>query len=227
MSIFLAIQHTYETIEWGLYQGTSQLSYHSISKMVASSKLLPALSDMFAAHNIKLTDILYIATNQGPGPFTTLRVVISTLNGISFVRKTPLVGVDGLAASLEEFDQKQPDTMTLVAYNAFNGDIYYGYRYQDIEHSGCLSVTNLLQYLSLEYPGVSIYAAGNGVHLYESVFKEQLGARLNIANPLPLFCSLDSIATQSISLWKDKQYTHQLLPLYLKQYSTPTKSLIS
>jgi hypothetical protein len=48
-----------------------------------------------------------------PGPFTTLRLVIATMPGISF-STAPLVGVDGLATPQMSTNQDYPVTVALL-----------------------------------------------------------------------------------------------------------------
>lgn len=71
-----------------------------------SEKFIPYLSDLFKQHSITINDLDFIALDQGPGAFTSLRATIASCNGLSFASNVPLIGIDGLdALSREVFDK--------------------------------------------------------------------------------------------------------------------------
>src|SRR5689334_5441532 len=125
MNIFLSIQNTYETIDVGLFSAHTVIDTASISKLQASKKITILLDSLLKKHFLQLSDINFIAVNQGPGPFTTLRIVLTTVNAIQFSRHIPLIGIDGLHAILAEYKNNEyPNTVALL--DAFNKDVYFG-----------------------------------------------------------------------------------------------------
>src|SRR5688572_29545137 len=98
MTIFLALQNTYHLIEVAVCNEDSIIESVTIDKVHASKELLPIINKLLMRHNFTLQSLSFLTINQGPGPFTTLRVVITTANGISFATGLPLIGVDGLIA---------------------------------------------------------------------------------------------------------------------------------
>ncbi len=108
MNFFLALQNTYDHVEVGLFSRTPQLvSSYSIAKMEASRSLIPSLERFLQEQQLHLKDFPFLVVNQGPGPFTTLRTVIATANGLSFATGIPLIGVDALEAARSEwYDNK-------------------------------------------------------------------------------------------------------------------------
>src|SRR3989338_1529451 len=117
MSYFLALQATYHSLEYALYDGMRLIQKKSLIKTQASSLLMCELNQLLSDHNCTWHDIQFLAVNQGPAPFTTLRALIATVNGISFATHKPLIGIDGLAAFAHEY---KSDAVTLNILNAFS-----------------------------------------------------------------------------------------------------------
>ena len=60
---------------------------------------LPAdILDQLTAHDRTLADVDLLAVASGPGSFTGLRIGIATIQGLAFVRGTPIVAVSALEA---------------------------------------------------------------------------------------------------------------------------------
>ncbi len=218
MNYFLAMQNTYDEVQVGLFSFEPKLiDSASVSKIKASSELIPLIDTLLKKHALKLTDFPFLAINQGPGPFTTLRVVITTANGLSFATHIPLIGVDALEAAYVEWkDNTYP--VTIIMFNAFAFDVYVA-----IERDGTLifkgykNIDQLLDELKSEQK--SIRFIGNGAELYHEKIKSTLGDRAFIPASNPAYCSLAQIGKMGYAQWHagDKG-VQQLLPLYLKKY---------
>lgn len=217
MLVFLAIQSTYNQVQIGLYTPDQKLAIASIDKMVASKECILAIQSLLEGQNLQLKDLSFIATNQGPGPFSTLRVVISTINGLSFATGIPLIGINSLEALMQEYGSlKYPNTVALL--NAFGQDIYFGIQKNELPIFGCKNHAQLLQELAQEIPDEHILFVGNGALLYQSVIRQAFGPRAAFIEPFPDVASLDQIAKMAQKSWQEQpsQY-YQLQPLYLKK----------
>jgi tRNA threonylcarbamoyladenosine biosynthesis protein TsaB len=128
MSHIVAIQSTYQTVQLGLFDGTQCLGESILDKKESSAQLMPSLAALCTAHQWDINRIAYLVTNQGPGPFTTLRTVIASVNGLGFATGIPIIGINALEALIIEFDPDNTLT-TLALLNAFGGELYYGLRY--------------------------------------------------------------------------------------------------
>jgi tRNA threonylcarbamoyl adenosine modification protein YeaZ len=216
MTIFVALQSTYHQVELALFKEDHCLDQITIAKAQASSHILVELDALLRRHAISLANLTFIAANQGPSPFTTLRVVIATINGLSFASHLPLVGVDGLEALVHEYwSAYQPLVIALL--NAFNHDLYYAIgNYQtSIIVKGCKKADILLAELKAHYPMQPLYCIGNGTELYSDLITQQYTslAKLGTAS----YCSLQQIGKQALAQWHHYPYgQRQLLPLYLK-----------
>jgi tRNA threonylcarbamoyladenosine biosynthesis protein TsaB len=210
---FLTLQSTYEKVEIALFVGHTSTHAVHINKKESTETLIPHLQSLINEAQCNLEDLSFIAANTGPAPFTTLRVVIATINGISFASKIPLIGIDGLWALLDQY--RQPQTLTIALLDAFNNEVYYAIE-QDSEPplSGYSSIDSLIKTLSL-YRDCNLQFIGNGAHLYYDTLTEYFADAVVHKN-IP-FCSLDSVAQIAFNKWRHKKPTNTiLLPHYLK-----------
>lgn len=215
---YLAIQNSYDEVQIALCTPDGIKDRVSINKMHASAQCIPALDTLLAQHNLTSTDIDYIVANCGPGPFTTLRVVLTTVNGIHAASAIPLIGINALKALLEEY-QHPEYPLTLALLNAFNQDVYYAYidPATNIYTQGCQNVTTLIKYFAQLYPEQPIQCIGNGALLHNALITNIFGAYAHIPTPVPETCSLEQIQRMGLKEWQQKKWqTTPLIPEYLK-----------
>lgn len=212
MTFYLAASAQYEAVDIALFRNTTLLLHVSIPKHEASALLISHVQNLLLQAELSITDLSYIVVNQGPGPFTTLRVLIATMNGIAFSSTIPLVGVDGLHALLIQY---QSDQKTIALLNAYNKDVYFGIKEHGRITTGCTSLRAFLQ----EQSG-PITFIGNGTQIYESEIRSAF-PQAHIPNSLPLFADIQTIALMGLHAWKLGKAHTSLQPLYLKAYATP------
>lgn len=221
MTQFITIQNTYTHIEIGLYEKDQRKTYKQCTNKAASKELVPLIIELLDAAQEHLNDCAFIAVNQGPGPFTTLRVVLATVNGISIASRIPLIGIDGLHAFLDE--NKTPEfPVTIALLNAFNQEIYYGIQDHDKPYStGYANINQFLQTITDKFYSTNIRFIGNGTQIYRTKIEHYLGTHALFPESIPLGVSLDALAAHALHQW-DTHTTpmpHQLLPLYLKKHA--------
>lgn len=218
MNIFVAIQHTYDGIELALFRGQALLAQETMSKFNASSVLIPTLDKTLKAHELRLSDLEFIAANYGPGPFTTLRVVITSINGIAFASKIPLVGVNGLLALISEYTDPSCDR-TICMLNAFNQDVYYAYYdNQNTLVNGAANGEQFLREIAHLFASIEkIQFLGNAVDTHRALIQELFEERAVIPAVVPATCSVIQIGLTGYEQWqRNEGITHQLIPCYLK-----------
>lgn len=215
MTISLAIQNTYETIELALFKDTQLIQLVTADKAQASKQLIPLISKLFTTHELSCNQLDFIAVNQGPGPFTTLRVIIATANGLSFASNIPLIGIDGMQALVQE--QRRSDLpITIALLDAFNHDVYFAVQEgTKMIQSGYKKNDELIAELAAHYANQNVLVVGNAAPLYLSQLEQALPvARIKTDAPT---CSLTQINTMAHDKWLAKEgLSHQLFPLYLK-----------
>jgi len=215
---FLGIQHTYQGVEVALFKDSRAIQKIFEDKKRASRNIIPSIQDLLKKNNIKLQDIDFIAVNQGPGPFTTLRVVISSVNGLAFATRKPLIGIDGLDALIQEYqDNKYAVSVGLL--NAFGGDVYFAIDHIDAPErkKGCRNIMVLLTQIKNYWPKVKIQFLGNGSELYREQIIGILRDQAVLTYPIMMHCSIEKIGSMALEGWKkNEDLSDQLQPLYLK-----------
>jgi tRNA threonylcarbamoyl adenosine modification protein YeaZ len=215
MPLSIIVQNTYTTTRVGLYQ-----NFYCVDRIEdvahASSSFIPALNTLLAKHTTALADLSFIGAYQGPGPFTTLRIILASINGIACAQNIPLVGIDGLDAFLEECtDEHYPCTIALL--NAYNNDAYFGIEYGGvIIEKGYKNISELLADIQQKFPHKEVRFIGQGVPLFKEIITTALKEKAYFPSPLPEAPSLDFLARKGYQLREEKKMVQQLLPLYLK-----------
>lgn len=215
MTIYLALQSTYTAIQIGLFNENTTLEIATIDKFKASQELIAAINNLLKTNHYNLSDLSFIAVNQGPAPFTTLRVTIATANGIAFASHIPLIGIDALHTLLSMHSKKKSSVVVLL--NAFNHDVYVATKHNDSIETGCFKALHFLHNLAEKKIDTPIEFLGNAVPLYESTIQELFKEQARINYPLIDFPTLAQIAHAAFERWQEKErISHQLFPLYLK-----------
>lgn len=204
-------------MQLAIYNDITACGFIELDKTKASKECIIALQELLAQCKLRFEDLAFIVANQGPGPFTTLRVVISTINGLSFATKKPLIGINAIEAFLKEYEQ-QPYQNEVVILNAFGNDLYYGIQIDKSSiEIGCASAESLLLQVNQKIPHNPILFLGNGLQQYQMSIQEMFGDRAQFLNPNPQTVSLNQIAQMGLAKWAHQQdLSFQLQPLYFK-----------
>jgi len=217
---FLAIQNTYHTVQIALAEDDMCIDILQEEKQYASKNFVIMLDILLKRNDIKLTDLSFCVVNQGPSPFTTLRSVIASVNGLHFALNIPLIGIDGLEALFNEHKNALAKN-SLVLLNAFNNDVYFYFHKNKIAVKGYKKIDLLLDTVREQLPDEPITFFGNGAPLYrekiEKTFSKQY---IHFLEPMPETCSIEHVAKMGYHSWQNKEsVTTAITPLYLKQHS--------
>jgi tRNA threonylcarbamoyladenosine biosynthesis protein TsaB len=216
MAHYLALSNNYETVQVALFQDHTPIAQDTIAKTEASKSLIPVIDTLLKSQQCTLSDISCIIANNGPGPFTTLRVVITTVNGISYATGISLIGINALHAAAHEWYSDDYPALA-VLFNAFGNDLYARIQHkQEVLFEGVASVEKVVQLIAdLTVPTLLL---GNGVALHRNQF-DQAGDFIHIPEKIPAYCSIETIAQLGITQWETThQGVKQLLPYYFKKH---------
>jgi len=221
---FISIQGSYNHVEISLFDNHTVLESIVKGDVKASSHLVPYLDALLHNHQIKLNDLSFIAIDQGPGAFTSLRVSIATINGIAFAHKIPLIGIDGLDALCQEEINKTDAQFLVCLLNAFNNDVYFSInKREDSETTtslerGCKKIDTLLAELTNNPQHITF--TGNGAVLHRDLILNTLGNRAIIAQSPRNVCSSSIIGTMALKLWNETEdpetFPGNITPNYIK-----------
>lgn len=209
---FLSLQGSYSILEISLFKNSKHVYTIKEKNIKASSLLIPIIKKLLKDNNLKLNDLDFITADQGPGAFTSLRVIISTINGLSFANKIPLIGIDGLEAIYNEA-KEQSDNNIVAILNAYNNDVFYAFNKNNNIQKGYQKIDSLISELKNHYNKDKISFVGNAYKLHEKIISKQLNhSFIDIE-----IASSKQIAKMALeSFKKNENIKYKLRPLYLK-----------
>src|SRR5271170_8040917 len=106
MSHYIILQYPYESIQIALCKNGSILEQITEHKFNAIRSTIPNIQILLQKHNLTLADIACIGVNIGPGPYNTLRALLTMANGIHFAAKTPLISANALELLSQEYPEQ-------------------------------------------------------------------------------------------------------------------------
>ena len=99
---------------------------HELTGPVSSTRLLPAIRELFDTAGLNLADCSAIAFGAGPGSFTGLRTATGVAQGLAFGLGVPVVPVGTLLACAEFARLHEPSaTRVLAALDARMNEAYW------------------------------------------------------------------------------------------------------
>lgn len=210
--IILAIQSTYTSIEIGLYQKEplNLIACSSISK-ADTAHLLKNIDTLLINASLSIEHLAVCIVNRGPAPFTTLRTVIATVNGLKASLKIPVIGVNGLEALNSEYTKEKKNGM--IVLNAFAHDFYF---YINAAQNGLCSFNKIREII--EQNNI-INIIGNGGPLIKDVIQKNINYQFIDSEKGT--CSLNTLISQGIYLSKtvveNEIFNTYVSPLYFKE----------
>jgi tRNA threonylcarbamoyl adenosine modification protein YeaZ len=217
MSHALIAQATQEYIMIGLYDKTTCKVQKKIHKHEAGAHLIIEIAALLKMLKLSCDDISYVGASLGPAPFTALRILIATLNGIAFAHTIPLVGVDGLKTFyMSTKTTHYPHTVILL--NAYGHEAYFAYNeIQDCIVTGCDNIILQLKSINDIMPTGVIRFIGSGATLFCEHIQQIIGERAYLPHPMIEHPTLDAIAHQAHIQFNAHSTVTQLTPIYLKR----------
>ena len=136
--------------------------------------LMAMIDGAIAVSGIPIQAIDGFGVVTGPGTFTGLRIGISTIKGLAFALRRPVVGITSLEALAAQAD---PTTkLVCPVMDARRGEIYYGFyssEHGELTQMGDHRVGSPSEVA--KRVGESCRFIGKGARLYQETFKKALG----------------------------------------------------
>lgn len=184
--------------------------------------LAPRVRDLLGKIGLAPKDLGAIAVSVGPGSFTGVRIGISFAQGIAGVLGTPLLGLSSLDILAENArGNRLPASAGNPAFvipilDARKGEVFARlYRYADLssEHPELCCAPD-----SLPFPNGPTLVFGDGVPIYEDIFRRALGKNFILGPSEWAKPHASSMGTRALAHLARRPNTSgsQLLPRYLR-----------
>ncbi|GBE01423.1 tRNA threonylcarbamoyladenosine biosynthesis protein TsaB [bacterium BMS3Bbin06] len=183
-----------------------------------SEKLMKGIDFLLGVSDLRLDDIDFFTVSLGPGSFTGLRVGLSTVKGLAFALKKPVVGI----STLEGFAYSFPvgEMMICPVFDARKGEVYTalfkreGGDLKRVIGDGTVRIEEFLR----EVRDNTLFA-GNGATLYRERIIRLLGTKaffapLHLQYPLPSSISELAFRRAEKGLFDDPV---SLSPVYMRR----------
>lgn len=234
-TLYVGLQGSYKVFEIAVFADNHCLQVLTKQQEKASSNLLNSFQKVLENNKLALSSLQFIAVDQGPGAFTCLRVIMATVNALSFATSIPLIGIDGLEALsqdainlLKQKNHNFENSALVSLLNAYNNEVYFAiydiivYKNKDVKLRLCVSkgykkVDKLFCEISQKLSGKKLFFTGNGAALHRNLILEIFQERAVIQSPLLGSATAKCIGEMGFKCWNNKEkLSFQLWPLYLK-----------
>ena len=184
-----------------------------------SERLMPSIHNLFEEASLKISNLQGIALSLGPGSFTGLRIGVSTVKGLAYALKIPVVGVSTLEALAGNVPYHSAVICPLL--DARKKEVYAAFFQGDEggtitrkSEDWVLSPEDLCRRVSGQ-----TFFLGNGLEGYREVLRKNLGPLASFAPPeLSLPRSLN-VAKLSLPKFKAAQTLDlfSFTPIYIRR----------
>jgi len=211
MPPYIILQYPYDTIQIALCDNGNILTQTKEHKFNAIKSTIPHIQSMISNQNLSLKDLTFIGVNVGPGPYNTLRALLTMANGIHFASHVPLIGLNALDLLGSEY----PGQNNLVILQAFADHVFYQFNADSGNQSGACLITELIEKINNQ--PAPLLALGNGAHMYKEKLQSATQGKLIFPDKVPLFNSLETLAKKSFELFlQDPTKKKYLKPIYFE-----------
>lgn len=211
MQHYLILQYPYETVQIALCQNGKIVQEIIEHKHNAVRATIPNIAALLDQHNLQLKDIACIGVNVGPGPYNTLRALLTMANGIHFAVQTPLIHL----SALKLLERETQADNRLVILHAFLGHVFYRMKHDEkISEGGC-EITELIKIINAQKFSSALLTVGNGAIMHQKILLHECGNNLIFPEQIPAFNSMQTLAQVTYEKLQKKDFAKNYIqPIY-------------
>ena len=192
--------------------------------------LLPTIASVLKASGLSLTELSALAVSIGPGSFTGLRVGLSTVKGLAYGSKIPVVGISTLLAHAARATDY--DGLICVLLDARKKQVYASFFRRSSEsldrvtEDAVLDVKNVIE-LVRKHSEHCLFI-GDGVAVYEPSLRNVLGDAASFRGEAvgpSAAAAMARLAENREAHW-DQNALLPLTPIYLRSSEAELKQKI-
>ena len=184
-----------------------------------SGRLMPAIDHLLREASLSIRDVHGISLALGPGSFTGLRIGVSTVKGLAYALKVPVVGIPTLDALAQ--NARYASSLVCPVLDARKKEVYAALyrgdgsgRIVKLSEDWVLSPADLVSRI----PEKTLFL-GNGIPVAGKDLKERLGSQALFASPELCVPRAANVASLSIPAFQ-KGSTLDLfsfIPIYVRR----------
>jgi len=187
-------------------------------KIAHAERLMPAIQWILDASHLSIDEIDAFAVSIGPGSFTGLRIGLSTVKGLSYAAKTPVVAVP----TLDAFARTLPYCSYMICpmFDARKRQVYAAlYKWENhvcrkVMDEIAVELNTLLR--NIHEPAVFM---GDGAKLYKQQILDALGERAIFVPESRMSPSASSVAEIALEKMEKGESADpvRLTPFYIRK----------
>jgi tRNA threonylcarbamoyladenosine biosynthesis protein TsaB len=197
------------------------------SKNNHAETILPLLELLLGSTGVSLQDITGFALSNGPGSFTGLRIGLSTVKGLAYGSKIPIVAISTLFAHAARVTNY--DGLICALLDARKNEVYAavfrknGQVINRITEDTIASVANLIAIAQDLRRGMPCLIVGDGAAVYENFMRDLPGIRLHDAtNDLTIAATVARLAEDRFQS-NEVDDLGTLTPVYIRPFEAAFK----
>lgn len=196
-------------------------------KSTHSERLMTEIENLFRQSLLNITEIDVFAVSIGPGSFTGLRIGLSTIKGLSFAMRKPVVSVPTLEAFAWNFPFCQYPICLLL--DARKKEVYAGvFKWTETELIKILPETaiNIKNLIENEiFLNKKILFSGEGCSLYKEEIIKRMGQNAVFASPEKMVPLPSNVAYLGLRKALKNEFTDpiSLVPFYIRKSEAEIK----
>lgn len=215
MSYSLILQYPYDRIEIALCNNGSIIAQETLHKFSAVSQTIPSMQTLLTKHNLTLETVQFFGVNVGPGPYNTLRALLTMVNAIHRVSSHPLIA----ANALDLMSLEQANSDHIIILQAFENNVFYKIQTQQINQQGACSIPELINLIN-DQPA-QLHAYGNGAIKYANQLTSACPQKCLINTDGPSFNQLATLGKQTYTMYLHQRNQNSYLkPIYFEDLAT-------
>ena len=220
----LAVDSSAKTAAVAILSGGALLASYTEETGTHSTTLLPMIESMLSLAGLTYDDIDVYAAVVGPGSFTGVRIGVSAVKGLAFMKNVPCVGVSSLDAMAENLrgvdglivpviDARRDTVFTAIYRSSVDGTL------EKLADDAQMSTDELCALLA-QYGGETVYFTGDAYGRMVTHENRPSGTAVTPENlRIPSGYGVARAALEKWNATDDKSgFTDAaLLPVYLKK----------
>ncbi len=217
----IVIHHTYNQVIIALCNQDTIVTQKIISNKDISKLCIPTIDELLSNARYKLANLSFIATNTGPGPFSTVRSIIATVNGLHLAIRIPLISIDGLQTLFSEHNKHNKTKTVIALLNAYNNEVYFAFKHDGYHESGYANIDDLLKHFEQIYKDKKFLFVGNGSVLHEEKIVKIFNNNATITHDKQ-HASIEYVVMRAFAEWETEDIRLYLTAEYTKNYDNHT-----